>query len=1031
MKKLEVVLLGKPVVCWQGKRITFPFTKLEGLFYYLVLTKQATRDELAALLWSDTDDTTAKKNLRNAVYLLKKLIAEEFLLTPGRNIILVNPEFALEIDTDMFLASEGPDSKNGIELYRGEFMEGFALKDAEEFEAWILRQRESFRELYINRVKKLVVTLLDSKQYSQAKHYLKQLIQVDEYNETSYRTLMQLYERERAFNKALEVYRNLKNKLAKELGIKPDAATTDLYNRIQQRKMDSALPAGSSQPPGEVFFGRERQLTILKNRIRQFQKTDKSSLIVVVGEQGVGKTALVRQLVSSINLDGILLFEAQCYQAEEKYPFKPWNGVFRKIAQILEEQQVKLPALWQHIVSYIFPVVADSSVFSSPDPVLNLDLMNYNVAQEVICGILSKVTGNKKTIILVEDIQWIDPNSFMLIKQLLLNNPGKFLVIATCRNEPEYQKKFNAAVAPLERQGLLLRVPVDRFTCEEVAEFSTLRLPPDKVTPQLLRSLYEYTEGNALFLVEYFNLLQEGRNIDIISSRIQSILRDRVSVVSEKGRLILNIASVFFDEVNSKQVLSLCGLSELELVEALEELQEKNLLVEVVDPKSDKIAYRFYHGKIRDFVYSQLSLARRRVLHDKIGMMMEAELKNDFRDRALYSALLYHFSHSGNKLKVLEYTIKIAEGYSYVSHELFPHISDNYLYAGGNLCMGQHQAAKYLQEVGGIIDGIKETEGTSDRLSYFEAAYLDMLGRYYICQDEHRKGIHIIHSMIDLAAGIGDYEYVAKGYQQIVYYGIRNNKAPIIEKFAKKIIDIARKYSLKEKLATALRFLGVAYAIKLEYAQAEEYYRKSIALFKKIEDNRNNYTLSIAAAYNYIGDLRRFEKKFGEAIEYYEQAIELCLKKNIYKGLALFYTNAGHAAFEMSEYGNAEHYLTEAVKMYEWLGVRWGYATLNSLLALLAVKNGRMYEALEKLQTADDCVARLKDIGQRGMVLRAKAEIRSVMEIDRQARQVFAEYLPLSVEEYCRQGREVFAKLGDCYEINILDNISNKNLQQL
>jgi DNA-binding SARP family transcriptional activator/predicted ATPase len=1025
MMMLEVNLLGMPVVYWRATRVIFPFAKLEGLLYYLLLQKKATRHELAALLWSDIDEAAAKKNLRNALYLLKKLIVDDIVLTPTRTVVLLNPKIVVECDVERFSANIGRD---GIDLYCGDFLSGFILKDAQLLEEWIVGQRDYFKELYSSRLKKLIISLLSTKDNREAKHYIKCLIKIDEYNERSYRILMKFYEKEGAFNKAFEVYHKLTEKLVKELGIQPDAETRQLYQRIQCRKAEGKVQRTNSN--SELFFGRERELNRLRFRIQSFIAGAKSSFVALNGEQGVGKTALMGRLFNSVSLGSAVFLEAQCYQAEEKFPFKPWNAIFRKITDLLRQQEVKLPVLWKQVISYIFPSMADSEVFSFADPIINLEVMNYYMIEEVISGVLSKVAGANKIIIFFEDIQWIDDNSLLLLKNLILNNTGKFMVIATCRND--YVKKLDVVISQLERNGLLERLLLNRFTEQEVEEFSARMLPVDKVTPQLVKILYKHTEGNALFLVEYFKLIHTGQDINKMPPRIHSILQDRIMSVSEQGQKVLNIASLFFDEVNFEQLIFLGNVDEMELIEVLEELQEQQLLWEFYEQDYNKPVYRFSHSKIRDFVYSQLLVSRKRVLHNRVGMFIEGKLRNNFRDRGFYATILYHFSNAGNKLKVLEYTIKTAEEYSYVNHELFPQVSDNYLYTSESLCMDQMRATEYLQEIASMISCIKDEDGMPEQLKRLEVAYLEMLGRYYIWQAEYRRGIRTIHRMINLAASIANQDYLLKGYQQIVYYGIQTNHASIIQRFADKIMKMAQELNVTEKVGTALRFLGVAHSVKREYPIAEKYYRRSISLFKRLEDGQNNYSLSIAAAYNYIGDIRRFNKNFSEAIVYYEQAIELCCQKNIFKGLPVFYINAGHAALDMGKDCEAKRYLADAIHVSERLGGHCtlrGHCTLNSLLALVAVKESRPYQALVYLRKADECAIKLKDDYQTGLVIKTKAQIRAIMQDDKVLNEVLKDYLPLSVQDYCVLGKAVFLRrLGKCYEIDILDSICRQAL---
>ncbi|NSJ92716.1 hypothetical protein G7A79_26965, partial [Coprococcus sp. MSK.21.13] len=66
MSEVYIKLFGTPVVTEDEKEVTFPYAKVRALFYYIAVNKKATRDELATLLWTEENDSVAKKNLRNA-----------------------------------------------------------------------------------------------------------------------------------------------------------------------------------------------------------------------------------------------------------------------------------------------------------------------------------------------------------------------------------------------------------------------------------------------------------------------------------------------------------------------------------------------------------------------------------------------------------------------------------------------------------------------------------------------------------------------------------------------------------------------------------------------------------------------------------------------------------------------------------------------------------------------------------------------------------------------------------------------------
>ena len=72
MRDVTVTLMNTPSVVVDGEKKVFPYRKVEGLFYYICVRKRITRDEAIGIFWVDCDETSARKNLRDALYHIKK-----------------------------------------------------------------------------------------------------------------------------------------------------------------------------------------------------------------------------------------------------------------------------------------------------------------------------------------------------------------------------------------------------------------------------------------------------------------------------------------------------------------------------------------------------------------------------------------------------------------------------------------------------------------------------------------------------------------------------------------------------------------------------------------------------------------------------------------------------------------------------------------------------------------------------------------------------------------------------------------------
>ncbi len=1020
MANLRAVLFEKPAVYWNNQKMLFPFAKMEALLYYLLVTGEATRESLAALFWGDMGDHAAKRNLRNTIYLLKKMFSVDLLITSARSKIALNPEVVAATDLELLTVT---DIAKFLEKNTGEFLEGFYCKDATGFDEWVFQKREQYRKDSINCLTKLIIKLMNHKEYTSAKQYLQHLIGLDEYNESAYRVLMKIYAKEESY-KVMEIYQKLERKMEQDLGLAPSVKTQEIYKRIKDRKSSKMIEEEALS--NQKFFGREQELQQLRLWLEEFyHKGHSKQMILLQGDQGVGKSAIIEELFSTIPIENGNVIRTQCYQAEFEYTYKSWTNIFLQVMNILLQAEIHLPALWQQVIAYVFPTAKINETLLHKEFMVDAYTFSTTMVEEIMCEVLGKAAKLKKTILLIEDIHWMDKQGWLLLWHVLRIHGENMICIATCHTE--YLQQIDKKMEDFERSSMLEYLRIGRFSAQDVMKLSALRLP--NINKEMQSRLYDYTGGNALFLIECLNLIAAGKDISHGSIKLNSVLKERTGNVSDNARKILEIASVFFNNASYEVLLAISTINEFELVEALEELQQKQLLMEELDSDRSDSAYKFYNLQIRNYVYNQMSTIRQRMLHKRTALYLEQQLQSGMQSKDVYEDILYHYTNADEKLKMLDYTITLAKNYFCPQYEMFPELNGYYPTGYIDFRESRSQIITYLEKIKELLNSLLTKTTIDERLDGYKVAYWEMAGRYHIWRGEHLLGLKLIHQMLRLASAKNLREYQIKGYQQIIYCGIQTRKAHLIREFAMKLMHLTERDELPDKKATALRFLGIACALKGQYQEAEDYYRQSLALFKKLAVRNSVYVFTIAAANNYIGDLRRESFDYKAALHHYEQAARIAGRKNISEGVALFYINAGYTAFQLSDYVKASEYLTDALSVAEGFGDQkgyWclrGYCTLNCVLALIAVRQNRPYEARRYLEQAKDFLEKYNDQYQSGLIFRTQAEIRLRMEKEKAVAEVFEEYLSLPAVEYYKQARNVFDKLGRTAELISLEEM--------
>jgi WD40 repeat protein len=194
-----------------------------------------------------------------------------------------------------------------LDLYQGDFLAGFHLNDAPDFEAWASIERERLHRLTIEGLHHLVSYYLDTAQYKAGIAGARRLLALDEFDEVAYSQLIRLLALNGQLRAAVSHYESYKQLLIREIGVEPGPEVQQLFEQLKTGELSRGKSAVAplhriptpippcpyrglfafAEADAPFFFGRE----IFTRRL--IEAVHKQSLVAVIGSSGSGKSSVV------------------------------------------------------------------------------------------------------------------------------------------------------------------------------------------------------------------------------------------------------------------------------------------------------------------------------------------------------------------------------------------------------------------------------------------------------------------------------------------------------------------------------------------------------------------------------------------------------------------------------------------------------------------------------------------------------------------------------------------------------------------
>ncbi len=408
-------------------------------------------------------------------------------------------------------------------------------------------------------------------------------LEQDPYEEAALRVLLRAYVLGGRVAAALAAYANARERLADELGTDPAPETARLYGAILRGELAAPAPLPASATTGLV--GRDDELACL-DAVAARARGGSVQVVVVDGEAGIGKTALLRAWSGRRAAAGDTVLMASCGQLDRAMPL---DALLAALTALLRRLGPEVTAdLLGADATVLAPLLAVAPG-PRPPPVLGDSMLGPALLYAALVRMLGRLTELAPLIVVIDDAHLAGPALPDWVR-FARREAAELTIVAAVRP---------GAGAPLPATTF---IHLDALGLDAAAEL---------VGPARAGELYARSKGHPLFLTE---LAQQAAGAELPASLVESVSA-RCDELGPAGSL-LRTAAVIGPELDVELLAAVLGRSVVALLDDAERAAAGQFLVE------QDGTFRFRHELVRDALAASATAGRAALLHRQAGRVL-------------------------------------------------------------------------------------------------------------------------------------------------------------------------------------------------------------------------------------------------------------------------------------------------------------------------------------------------------------------------------------------------------------------------
>jgi DNA-binding SARP family transcriptional activator len=484
---------------------------------------------------------------------------------------------------------------------------------------------------------------LDLSQPEAAIRVAEEAITDDPLDEDAYRASMLAHHRSGRAPQALAVYERLRNVLADQLGTDPGQETRALHTAIlREEPLLQTAPRSSTAPALDVaadaadpsFVGREQEFAQLSISWSE-AVAGRSSLVVIAGEAGIGKTTLAGEIVRLVDRTGGAVAHARCYEAERSLFLQPLVDAIRSIVLSTPPDVVRdLCGEWEGTLAELIPEVGRilrPLAYQRATPEIE-----RRRAFEGVSAFIRSLSERQPVVLFLDDLHNAGSSTLESLHFLMRRATGaRVLVLATVRLD-----EGEDALAQLHDAARRMEIgPLPSTAVESLAR----RMG----APDMVEQIQRLTRGHPLFVVEVLRAIGEGRGHEqaLLPDSIVEAVQIRAGRTGEAVEEMLRVAAVLGSSFDLPTVADMMEVPVEEVARLAGRARRARLLVEAGP------TFEFANDMIREILYRTTPLPVRIPRHRRAAALLAPNAE----------AAAVHASAAGDWHQAMEAWLKAAE----------------------------------------------------------------------------------------------------------------------------------------------------------------------------------------------------------------------------------------------------------------------------------------------------------------------------------------------------------------------------------